>query len=57
MSMTEEKTTDRMQTGLQKEAAVQPEEKSKIVYEAAEILPGSRRKEKAWCWMMDGLRP
>ena len=47
MSMTEEKTTDRMQTGLQKEAAVQPEEKSKIVYEGGGNLARQQKKGKS----------
>ncbi|MFR2758561.1 MULTISPECIES: RelA/SpoT family protein [Eisenbergiella] len=45
--MTEEKTTDRMQTGLQKEAAVQPEEKSKIVYEGGGNLARQQKKGKS----------
>lgn len=47
MSMTEEKTTDRMQTGLQKEATVQPEEKSKIVYEGGGNLARQQKKGKS----------
>lgn len=47
MSMTEEKTTDRMQTGLQKEAAVQPEEKSKIVYEGGGNFARQQKKGKS----------
>lgn len=48
MNMTDEKMTDKVQAAVPADTGMQPEEKSKIVYEAAEILPVFReRKAKA----------